>query len=94
MRVQQAGIDLGLLTATLCAAELLEEPDEVWDFDRILQEASQAATAEQEKRDLDDIGAGLAPVPTLQKQPSASTLSAVSQLVTTKTAAGRTTSFR
>ena len=35
--MQQAGIDLSLLTAVMCPIESLEEPDEPWEFDRLLQ---------------------------------------------------------
>jgi Intraflagellar transport protein 43 len=36
-----SGIDLSLLTAVIAPPEALEEPDEPWQFDRMLQEISQ-----------------------------------------------------
>jgi hypothetical protein len=48
------GIDLSLLTASLCPPEALEEADEVWEFDRLLQQLSQALTADAERREKEE----------------------------------------
>ena len=40
LSLQQVGIDLSLLTAVMCPIEALEEPDEPWEFDRLLQVCS------------------------------------------------------
>jgi hypothetical protein len=55
--MQLAGIDLSLLTAVLCAPDALEEADEPWEFDRMLQKVAQELTAEQERRDAEDAAA-------------------------------------
>lgn len=38
-----AGVDLSLLTAAIAPPDALAEPDEVWQFDRILQQLTQAS---------------------------------------------------
>lgn len=40
-----AGVDLSLLTAAIAPPDALTEPDEVWQFDRILQQLTQASGA-------------------------------------------------
>ncbi len=42
-----SGIDLSLLTAVIAPPEALEEPDEPWQFDRVLQQISQVRMQDQ-----------------------------------------------
>jgi hypothetical protein len=58
IRSQQVGIDLSLLTAVLCPVEALQEPDEPWEFDRLLQEVSQALQAEADAKEAEESGGG------------------------------------
>ena len=44
-------IDLSLLTSALCSPEILQENDEVWEFDRLLQSLSQQMTIDAEKKE-------------------------------------------
>ncbi len=50
------GIDLSLLTAVLCPMDALHEPDEPWEFDRLLQEVSQAIQAEVDAKEQEEGG--------------------------------------
>lgn len=45
-----SGIDLSLLTAVIAPPEALEEPDEPWQFDRMLQEISQVSETISSRR--------------------------------------------
>lgn len=53
-----AGVDLSLLTAAIAPPDALAEPDEVWQFDRILQQLTQEMVAEQERQEAEAAGAG------------------------------------
>lgn len=52
--MQLAGIDLSLLTVLLAPPDALTEPDQPWEFERMLQEISQAMTLEEEKQAAED----------------------------------------
>lgn len=53
---RQAGVDLSLLTSALCPPQALEEPDQIWEFDRLLQQLSQQMTADAEKLEQEEAG--------------------------------------
>jgi hypothetical protein len=52
--VQQAGIDLSLLTSALSLPEALEELDEPWVFETLLESVSQAMQAEVDKKEAEE----------------------------------------
>lgn len=82
---RHAGIDLSVLTSSLHPLETLEEPDEVWEFDSLLQELQQRMTAEGEKQEAEDRADGIFKFPTPKTQAS----SAVSYTTARATATAR-----